>query len=136
METGTLNRRPSLSQQISADDSLFSLKLPGLIREMKHDCTWAQGELNAMVLLKSFQKQVVLIALHKGTEINSFQSNESVTIQIIEGKLRFHTRKESLMLENGQLIILNEKVAYRLSTKQDTVVLLTLTNNILQHADN
>lgn len=136
METGTLIRKPSLSQQISADDTLFSLKLPGLIRKMKLDCTWSRGELNTMILLKSLQKQVVLIALHEGTEINSFQSNESVTIQIVEGKLRFHTRKESLTLENGQLIILSEKVAYRLTTKQDTVVLLTITNSILQHAEN
>jgi quercetin dioxygenase-like cupin family protein len=135
METGTLNRRPSISEEISGDDMLFSLELPGLIRKMKHDSTWAQGVLNSRILLKSHQKQVVLIAMHEGTEINSFQSNESVTIQIIEGILRFHTRKENLMLKNGQLVILNEKIAYRLTTREDTLVLLTIINSILQHVE-
>jgi len=136
METGTLTISPSLSQQISADDTLFSLELPGFIRKMKHDCAWAQGELNTRILMKTLQKQIILIGLHEGTEINSFQSNESVTIQILEGNLSFHTRKKSVVLESGQLIILNEKVAYSLTTREDTVVLLTISNSKLNHLEN
>lgn len=34
----------------------------------------------AMVLLKSPEKQIVLTALHGGTEIQSYQSNDSISL--------------------------------------------------------
>ena len=72
--------------------------LPGLIRNMKLSNTWARGDLNAMVLLKDSDKNVVLVALHEGTEIVSYQSNNSITFQIIEGSLKFNTQKTSAAL--------------------------------------
>jgi len=43
--------------------SLHSYNLPILIKSMKQSSSWANGELNAMVLLKSCEKQIVLTAL-------------------------------------------------------------------------
>ncbi len=34
-----------------------------------------------------------------GIEIESFQSNESVTFKIIEGKLKFHILKDSISIK-------------------------------------
>jgi len=111
--------------------SLLTYDLPSLVDTMKHKQAWAEGELNAMVLLKSLDKQIVLTALHEGTEIQSFQSNDSVTFQIIEGKLMFHTQKESVALDKGQLLTLHDKINYRLESEEDTVFLLTIATNNL-----
>ena len=100
--------------------------LPGLIRNMKLSNTWARGDLNAMVLLKDSDKNVVLVALHEGTEIVSYQSNNSITFQIIEGSLEFNTRKTSAALGTGQVLMLNEKVKYRLTASEETVLLLSI----------
>ena len=89
-----------------------------------------------MILLKSPGKQIVLTALHEGTEINSYQSNDSITLQIIEGKLRFQTRKESITLDKGQLLTLHENIKYSLSTMEETVFLLTIANGILKPGEN
>ena len=89
-----------------------------------------------MILLKCQDKQMVLIALHEGTGIKSFQSNDSVTFQIIEGKLKFQTRKESVTLEKDQLLTLHEKIDYILTTNEETVFLLTIANGTLQYAEN
>jgi quercetin dioxygenase-like cupin family protein len=102
--------------------------LPALIDKMKHSSAWVRGELNAMILLKSLDKQIVLTALQEGTEINSFQANNSVTFQIIEGMIRFHTRKESVNLEKGQLLTLDEKIKYSLTTSEETVFLMTISS--------
>jgi quercetin dioxygenase-like cupin family protein len=117
------------------DSSLRSYDLPVLIEKMKHSHTWAKGELNAMILLNSPDKQIVLTALHEGTEINSFQSNDSITFQIIEGKLKFHTRKESVTLDKGQLLTLQDNIKYSLKTREETVLLLTIANGTLQPAE-
>jgi len=137
MEKST-SRTKSSSRMVSRslDASMRSFDFPTLIETMKHRQGTLNGELNALILLKSRNKQIVLTALHEGTEIDSFQANDSITFQIIEGKLKFHSQYESVMLDKGQLMTLHEKIKYSLTTKEETVLLLTIANNVLQQSEN
>jgi quercetin dioxygenase-like cupin family protein len=137
MEIETLRiKAPIRNDNRLLNASLLNFDLPTLIENMKLSHAWAKGELNAMVLLKSPDKQIMLTALHEGTEINSFQSNGSVTFQIIEGKLMYKARKESLTLDKGQLLTLHENIKYSLTTTEETVFLLTVANGTLKQAEN
>lgn len=137
MEIETLNSdSPFTGDNLLPNPSLFTFDLPALIESMKHSHTWEKGELNAMILLKSPDKQIVLTALHKGTEINSFQSSDSLTLQIIEGKIKFHTPNESVTLDKGQLLTLHEKIKYSLTSREETVFLLTIAKSNLTQAEN
>jgi hypothetical protein len=136
MEIGTLNAKsPIPKENRSLNSSLLTFNLPVLIERMKHSQPWAEGELTAMILMKTRGKRIVLAVLHGGTEIDSFQSNDSVTLQIIEGKLEFYTRKESLILNRGQFLTLHEKMKYSLITSEETVFLLTIANGALKPAE-
>lgn len=121
---------PHAKDYKSSDCTLLGFNLHSLIATMKQSYTWANGELNALILLKSLDKQIILTAMHKGTEIKSFQSNDSITFQIIEGRLRFHIRKDTLTLNEGQLMTLHENIKYRLTTQEETVFLLTISDSI------
>ena len=133
MKKDTLKTKASfLNDNLLINDSLHIFDLPTLIEKMKHKHTWIKGELNAKVLLKNPEKQIVLTILHGGTKIKSFQSNDSITFQIIEGKLKFHTHVESATLNKGQLLTLNKNINYNLKTKEETVLLLTIANGKLQ----
>jgi len=116
----------------SSDCTLLAFDLPSLIATMKQSFTWANGELNALILLKSPRKQIILTAMHQGSEVKSFQSNDSITFQIIEGRLKLHIRKDILTLNEGQVITLDEKIKYRLSSQEETVFLLTISDSIKQ----
>jgi quercetin dioxygenase-like cupin family protein len=116
------------------NSSLFSFDFPTSIRKMKESHGWAKGELKAMILLDSPGKQILLTAFHEGTEIDSFQSNESVTLQIIEGKLNFQTSKESTALGKGQFHTIYEHIKYSLTAWEDTVFLLTIASVTLKPA--
>jgi hypothetical protein len=132
METETLKTKSHHSTVNHAlKGSLRTFDLPAIIEKMKNSHTWLTGELNAMILLKSRYRQIVLTALHEGTEIDSFQSNDSVTFQIIEGKLMFHTSRESVTLKKGQLLTLHEKIKYSLKSREETIFLLTIANSVL-----
>jgi hypothetical protein len=122
--------------ETASDKAFFKFDLPALIGKMKQSSSWYEGELNAKILLKSPSKQILLTALHGGTEISSFQSNDSITLQIIEGRLRFHTRKESVTLEKDQMLTLNEKIKYSLTSSEETVFLLTITQSTLCLSNN
>jgi quercetin dioxygenase-like cupin family protein len=137
MEIETLKAKlPLTKNKRSSDCTLLGFNLPSLIATMKQSYTWANGELNALTLLKSPNKQIILTAMHEGTEIKSFQSDDSITFQIIEGKLRFHIRKDSITLNEGQLMTLDENIKYSLTTQEETVFLLTISNGITRVANN
>jgi hypothetical protein len=107
-------------------NALLSFDLPTLIEKMKHSLSWYQGELNAKILVESPSKQILLTALHGGTEIEFSQTFDSITIQVIEGRLSFHSRDESVTLEKSKLIALHENIKYSLTCSEETVFLLTI----------
>jgi len=114
----------NISKSLTA--SLMAFDLPHLIERMKHTPTWTIDELHAEVLLKSPARQIVLAALRAGTEIESFQSDHSVTFLVIEGTVKIHTRDESITLGLGKMLIIKKKEKYSLTTGEDTVLLLTI----------
>jgi len=120
----------------SSDSRLSGFDLPSLIETMKQSYTWANGELNALVLLKSPGKNILLTAMPRGTEILSFQNKDSATFQIIEGTLRIHVKKDSVTLNKGQLLTLDENIKYRLTAEEETVFLLTVSNTIISCSSN
>jgi quercetin dioxygenase-like cupin family protein len=106
--------------------SLSTFNLITLIEKMKDKLDLHKRDLHSMVLLNSPEKQIVLTAFDKGTEINSYQENEQMILHVIWGKLRFHTQEESLDLSRGELLTIQEKKPYILTTAERTVFLLTL----------
>jgi quercetin dioxygenase-like cupin family protein len=135
MEKESLNTTVPLHiDKSSLNTSLFTFDIPTLVEKMKHQDSQSKEELHSMILLKNSVKQIVLIILQEGSTLKSFQSNDSLTIQIVEGKLKFYTRKKTVTLKKGQMLTLNENTKYRLTTKEETVFLLTIVNGNLHTA--
>jgi hypothetical protein len=68
--------------------------------------------------------------MHKGTEIDSFQSKESITLKVIEGKLKFRSGKNDVILNEGQFLTLHDKISYSMKSLEETVFLLTIATGI------
>ncbi|RPI76078.1 MAG: hypothetical protein EHM47_00750 [Ignavibacteriales bacterium] len=135
MEIEYMDTRQSFSgYNRTINKTLAGFDLPSLIEKMKVSQKWKDGELNTQVLYNSQGIQIVLTALHEGTEVNSFQTSDSVTFQIVEGKIRFRTRKESVFLNKGQALTLDENIKYSLTTREETVLLLTLVKGTPEHS--
>ena len=129
-ETIKSNFLLSDSESHSLSSVLFDL--PALVEKLKLEQSWVKDGLKSMILLKTPDEQIILTAMHDRTEISSFQSNESITFQIIEGKLTFHSHNESITLDKGQLLTLHENIKYSLTTKEETILLLTIASNVLR----
>lgn len=137
MEKEMLQTRPLIRKaKRSLAISLLDFNLPFLVERLKQDSRWAKGELNTMVLLKNSYKKIVLTVLHKGTEIDSFQANGSITFQIIEGNLEFYTQNETVTLNVGHLLKIRENVKYRFTTREETAFLLTIAKGTSQKEQN
>jgi hypothetical protein len=110
----------------SFNASYLSINLPALIENMKHEKTWKKGKLSSMILLKTPEKKVVLTLAPEGTEISSFQSNDSATFQIAEGRLVFYFEDEYVYLDSNEILTINKKIDYSLYSIVDTAFLITL----------
>jgi quercetin dioxygenase-like cupin family protein len=103
----------------------MNFDIPSLIEILKQDPSWSKKELSTMVLLKSPVKNIVLTLLPAGTEIKSFQLNDAITYQVLEGKLKFRIRNESVILGKGELLMLKEKTRYQFDSLEESAFLLT-----------
>jgi len=130
----TILRSPLTGEPLLNASVSLRHDLPGLIRNMKLSNAWARGDLNSMILVKNTERNVMLVALHEGTEIVSYQSNDSITFQIIEGKMEFNTHKTSTAIGMGQVLTLNDKVKYRLTTCEETVLLMSIAKDSVRSA--
>jgi len=137
MQIETLQSQLQLTRyQGSSDSNMSDFDFPSLIATIKQSCSWTNGELSTLILLRSPGKQIILTAIHKGTEIESFQSDDSVSFRIIEGKLKLYIRKDSITINQDQLMILKEHLNYRLTSQEETIFLLTITNDITRAGNN
>jgi len=127
---------PGWEDSGSLDPSLLSFDINSLVATMKQSRTWTEGDLNSMVLYRSPGRQIVLSALHEDTEIILNNEVDSVTINIIEGRIQFHTREETVILNKDQLLTLHEKMKYCLTTLETTVFLLTIVNRTTIRLEN
>ncbi len=97
-----------------------------LINIIKNKYVWKIGELSSLTLLINPRKKIVLIALHPGTEIDSYQANSSIIIQVLEGELKFNTKKESILIETSQSLVFTENIDYSMLAIKETVLVLTI----------
>jgi len=112
----------------------MNFDIPSLIETLKQDPSWFKKELCTMVLLKSPVKNIVLTLLPAGAEIRSVQLNDSIVYQVLEGKLKFQIRNESVILGRGEFLTLNEKTKYQFNSLEESAFLLTSENSVLgQH---
>jgi len=127
---------PYIKDNSLSNASQLCFDFPVLINKMKLECVSKNGEPKAKILLNNHEKQIMLTVLHESTEINSFQGNDSISIQVIEGKLKFHTRKESVTIEKGQFLKLYENIKYNYESVEETVFILIIRNCPIKLCEN
>lgn len=123
-EVSVLN--PVLLNSSGLHNAPYLNAVPALIKIMKEEKSWKKGDLNTMVLLRDPDKKVILTVLHEKTEVKSFQSDDSVTFHVLEGKLQLHIRGGSVTVNSGEVLTMNEKTKYSFDTPEETAFLMTL----------
>ena len=127
-EVSDLN--PVLLNSSGMHNAPYLNAVPALIKIMKEEKSWKKGDLNTMVLLRDPDKKVILTVLHERTEVKYFQSDDSVTFHVLEGRLQLHIRGGSVTVNRGEALTMNEKTKYSFDTAEETAFLMTLASGI------
>lgn len=111
------------------DAAFVAIDLEEHIDKIKLEETWLKSDRNAITVFKTLGMSVVLIALHEGAAIKEHEAEGLMSIQVIEGKIRFEIEGQSVVLKKKQLITLHKGITYSIKVKKESAVLMTLFNN-------
>ncbi len=112
------------------DAPLVNLDLNEYKSQIKNEKAWIENDRNAITLFKSNGLRLVLIALHKDAEMAKHSAKGMITVQVMEGLIRFSTDEQSVELSTGKMIVLHEGIPHSVLAIEESTFLLTLIESV------
>jgi quercetin dioxygenase-like cupin family protein len=117
-------QRPEGERILNAD--LVEMDLNQIISKLKRESTWNDSDRNSMTIFKSDTMRILVLGLHKDAELKTHKANGVISVQVLEGQIKFVTENKTVMLNRGQMIALHEKIPHSVIAVSDSFFLLTL----------
>src|SRR5690349_7526292 len=112
-EVGTLNA------------PLLTIDLNSEIQQLRSEGRWQSGH-TAKTLAKYSDFRVVLIVMKTGGRLEKHRTEGQISVQTLEGRIRFTTAERSVDLEPGQLLTLEHDIPHDVEGIVDSAFLLTI----------
>ncbi len=123
---------PQRTQDHVLDAPLVSIDIPAFIKQLKQESTWKQSDRNTITVFKTNGLCIVLIGLHGGAEMAKHTANGHISVQVLEGQIKFTTDLQSVELSKGQMLALHERIPHSVLAIKETIFLLTLTTTLAE----
>lgn len=108
------------------DASIVTIDLLLFVEQIKHEPSWKDSDRNSITVFKTEGMSIVLIGLHKGAEMIKHKAEGIISVQILEGQIKFNTDFQSVELRKGQILTLHERIPHSIHAIKETLLLLTL----------
>lgn len=108
------------------DASLVTMNLNDVIEQVRNEPSWNNSDRNSITLFKSDAMRIVLIGLHQGAELKTHTANGIISVQALEGHIRFTTEQKTAELQKGQMLALHKQVPHSVVALKESFFLLTL----------
>jgi quercetin dioxygenase-like cupin family protein len=112
-EVGTLIA-PLLTQDLNRE-----------IEQLRSEGRWQSGH-TAKTLAKYPDFRVVLIVMKTGGRLEKHQTEGTISVQTLEGRIRFSTAERSVELAAGQMLTLEHDIPHDVEGVIDSAFLLTI----------
>lgn len=111
------------------DAPVVEMGLGDLIVQIKGESTWAENDRNSVTIFKSDAMRIVLVGLHENAELKPHKANGVISVQVLEGRIKFLAEQQTFLLEKGQMIALHENITHSISSLTEAFLLLTFAMN-------
>ncbi len=111
---------------LSLDAPLLTFDLRALVLQVKNEDAWRHGERHTMPLVKTERMRVILIALRAGAALSSHRADGPITVQVIEGRIRFSAEAKTVTLTEGHMLSLQAGIPHAVDAVEESVFLLTV----------
>jgi quercetin dioxygenase-like cupin family protein len=108
------------------DASLVTMNLDQLMEQVRGESSWKDSDRNSITIYKSGSMRIVLIGLHQNAELKTHTANGIISVQVLEGHIKFTTEQEVAELKKGQMLALKSQIPHSVLALQETFFLLTM----------
>lgn len=115
----------SMTRPLTAPNLTFDLG--EAIRELRQDEAYLRSGRVGRTLAKSGPLRITLVVLARGVEVGTHHAESPMTLQPLEGRLRYLVKDEALEIHEGELLFFGPGHAREIRALEDTALLLTLT---------
>lgn len=116
--------RPEGDRAIDAPAVLIDI--PSFIKQIKKEKAWDKNDRNAITVFKTGKMRIILVGLHKNAEMTTEHPENVLSLQVIKGRIKLRTFKDSFDVKEEQVIALHDKIPYTITATKKTIFLLTL----------
>ncbi len=116
--------RPEGERKI--DSPVLLVDLPSYIKQIKDEKAWEENNRNAITVYKTNKIRIVLMAFHKGANMQTERPENIFTIQVLKGKLNVATNYASTEVDKDMIIAIHDNVPYTISALKKSLFLLTI----------
>lgn len=107
------------------DAPLVTIDLKTLVKQIKEEEAWKMKDRNAITVYNTHGMSIVIMALRKGAELKRHQAQGIISVQVLEGKMKFVTDEETVERATGEMLTLHENIPHSVLAVEETVFLLT-----------
>jgi quercetin dioxygenase-like cupin family protein len=104
---------------------LLTLDLNREIEQLRSEGRWQSGH-TAKTLAKYPDLRVVLIVIKAGGRLEKHQAEGRISVQTLDGRIRFNTAERSVELTPGQMLTLECGIPHEVEGVLDSAFLLTI----------
>lgn len=108
------------------EGSIHTFAPEALLRELREEATYLAHGRDGVTLLKTPELRVLLQVLRAGEGLGEHQAPGPITLQVLEGEVRFQASEEVLYLGSGELLIMPATHAHSVEAVRDAAFLLTI----------
>jgi quercetin dioxygenase-like cupin family protein len=108
------------------DATLVTMDLNHLIEQVRNEAVWKNSDRNSITIYKSENLRLVLIGLHKNAELKTHTANGIISVQVLEGHIKFTTEQQVVELQKGEMLALKKQIPHSVLALEETFFLLTM----------
>ena len=105
---------------------LVEIDLNKFIAELKQETTWTESDRNSITVFKSDNVTIVLLGLHANAELKTHTGKGHISLQVLDGEIKFTAEQQTVSMEKGQMVSLQENIPHSVLAIKESFFLLTM----------
>ena len=105
---------------------IIHIELEDELELLRTSDSYGAADHAATTILKRPGIRVVLVALKAGGQMHEHHADSPITIQVLQGRIRFDVGGQTLELQPGHLVCVAESLPHRVLGVEDSAFLLTI----------
>lgn len=110
------------------DAPFVFLDIPAFIKQLKKEKAWKENDRNGITIFKSGDVTIVVTILKKGTKISEADTDDFLTVQLLEGEAEISTTEGEFTATKKQAVTFHAGVKHTITALTETIMLITSVN--------